>query len=61
MEIIPEALNSFYTEEKGLVYPFLSGNWDNYYYDWDWKFLRKDKGLGLVSDIKKAQLVVCFL
>jgi glycosyltransferase involved in cell wall biosynthesis len=54
MEIISENLSFFYTEEFGLVYPFLSGDWYNSYYSHDWKYLRKDNGLGLKNDVKRS-------
>ncbi len=51
MEVIPSAFSFFYTEEKGLVYPFVSGNWVNYFYNQDWKYLSKETGLDLMEDI----------
>jgi len=54
MELISERLSLIYAEEKGLAYPFISADWANYFYNRDWKFLRKDKGFCENHDIKKA-------
>ena len=45
MEIIPEALSLVYNEKSGLYFPFISGNFQNYFYDNNWNFLNKDNGL----------------
>ncbi len=51
MEIISDAFSIYYTEAQGLIYPFVSGNWDNYYYNTHWEFLRKDNGALRKKDI----------
>lgn len=50
MELIPEVFHLFYTERDGIEHPFLSGNYDNYYYKSNWKFIDKDNGLSLIED-----------
>jgi len=54
MELIPENFSAFYTEEIGLEFPFLSGNWDNYFYTQEWNFIKKDHGLGLKENLKTS-------
>ncbi len=45
MEIMPENLNTVYDEKSGSLSPFISANFQNYFYDKNWNFLKKDKGL----------------
>lgn len=54
MELIPEMFATFYTEEKKLFYPFLSGDWINYFYSQDWVLLDKDSGLRLKKDVTRS-------
>jgi len=61
MELIPESLSNFYTEESSLTYPFLSGNWNNFYYNQKDEFLRKDNGLGLKENLKTSTVGGLFL
>ena len=43
MEIIPGFLPLVYSEEKGLIQDFVSGNWVNYFYDQSANFISKEK------------------
>lgn len=45
MEIVPDKLSVVYDEKSGIFFPFISGNFQNYYYDNNWNFLNKDNGL----------------
>lgn len=45
MEIVFDKLSVVYTEISGVSFPFISGNYQNYYYDNNWNFLNKDNGL----------------
>lgn len=45
MEIVPENLKVVYNEISGLCSPFISANFQNYYYDKNWNYLNKDNGL----------------
>ncbi len=36
MELLENEFSKYYSEDKGLSYPFLSGNFLNYYYDYKW-------------------------
>ncbi|WP_439183599.1 glycosyltransferase family 2 protein [Carboxylicivirga taeanensis] len=42
MELMPDFMPHILTAEGGLKYPFVSGNFINYYYDTDGNFLSKD-------------------
>lgn len=51
MEIIPEFLKIIYSEDKGLIENFVSGNWINYYYNnQSDELLRKEKFKIMDSD-----------
>ena len=50
MVIEPSIFPLFYSNEYGLEYPFMSGNFDNYFYDQSWNFLYKDSGMKLLED-----------
>jgi len=55
MEIQPEFLPLVYSEEKGLINNFVSGNWINYFYSADNRFLRKERYTPMQKDaIKKV-------
>jgi glycosyltransferase involved in cell wall biosynthesis len=38
MEILPEFFSEVYNEEKGLIYAFISGNYENHFYDFNGNF-----------------------
>ncbi len=61
MELISDHFSFFYKKECGLVYPFLSGDWDNYYYTQDWMFINKDNGSCLITDVKRSTVGGLFL
>lgn len=44
MELLPEKLWVVYNESGGLFFPFISANYENYFYDNKWNFLNKDNG-----------------
>lgn len=50
MEIMPSFLKLVYSEEKGLINDFVSGNWINYFYDSNDKFLEKKPFLNIQED-----------
>ena len=50
MEILVDFLPHVYSEENGLVHDFVSGNWENYYYDKENYFLNKEKYLNVDKD-----------
>ena len=61
MEIIPNQFRYFYTESDGLTYSFVTGNWYNYYYNQNWKFLKKDSVSMKVKDTKESTTGGLFL
>ena len=50
MEIQSDFLKLVYTEKGGLIDDFVSGNWENYYYDKDDNFLSKSVYLNITED-----------
>lgn len=51
MEIFPEVFNLLYTNEKGLLYEYCSGDFINYYYDQQGNYLNKTKQYNLARNI----------
>lgn len=45
MELLPDKLPLVYSESGGIYFPFISANYENYFYDKDWNFLNKDNGM----------------
>ncbi len=50
MELIPESFHLFYSEGSGISYPFMSGNFDNYFYNDNWEYQHKDNGYSMAED-----------
>ena len=51
MEIVPKFLSVVYSENKGLKYNFVSGDFENIYYSNEGKFLNKKNQFNLFKDI----------
>lgn len=51
MEIMPGFLPLVYDEKKGLIHDFVSGNWENLYYDKNDKLLYSEKQYKIDHDI----------
>lgn len=57
MEVIPENFSQFYnSNSKKLEYPFISGDFINYYYNKNGELLDKEHHYGITSDIYQASV-----
>lgn len=61
MEIQPEFLSLVYEENNGLIANFVSGNWENFYYDINGKLLNKSLQYNITNDITESTTGGLFL
>lgn len=45
MELFSDKLSVVYNDSGGISFPFISANYENYFYDNNWNFLNKDNGM----------------